>query len=76
MYATATQRGLEPDQLEELAKASQRAARDRAVTDLSAEGHSNAEINRRIGLHRDAVARIVQRQLRRRGGDKSTMGAL
>lgn len=47
---------------ERKAKADQRAARDRAVIDLAATGHNNAEIGRRVGLHRDTVARIVRRQ--------------
>ena len=50
---------------EKQAKADQKAARDRAVIDLAAAGHSNAEIGRRVGLHRDTVSRIVQRQFRR-----------
>ena len=51
---------------EKQAKADQREARDRAVIDLAAAGHSNAEIGRRVGLHRDSGARIVQRQIRSR----------
>ena len=50
---------------EKQAKADQKAARDRAVIDLAASGQSNTEIGRRFGLHRDTVARIIQRHFRR-----------
>ena len=51
---------------EQQARADQRCARDRAVIDLAAAGHSNAEIALRVGLHRDTVARIIRRQINRR----------
>lgn len=49
---------------EKQAKADQRAARDHAVIDLAAAGHSNAEIGRRVSIHRDTVSRIIKRYIR------------
>ena len=40
--------------------------RDGEVVRLICEGHSNAEIARRVGVHPGTVARIVQRRLTRR----------